>query len=153
MLVRFSVDYLTWHAAHLVIQSLSCFKQTPDLYDLILSWWHSLPLNLGLRGFSYQPDAKLLFLGCRGIIPPLGGTLDLSPILAFVALDVRLLSVHLGDSMAPLAVSLTVYDLYCGSECSTKIRGNCSNRAKSWFLSSSTGRSFQRTYELMERAT
>ena len=28
------------------------------------------------------------FLWCRGIIPPLGGTLDLSPILAFVALDV-----------------------------------------------------------------
>jgi YggT family protein len=25
----------------------------------------------------------------RGIIPPLGGTLDLSPILAFVVLDVR----------------------------------------------------------------
>lgn len=29
---------------------------------------------------------------CRGIIPPLGGTLDLSPILAFVALDVSLTS-------------------------------------------------------------
>jgi YggT family protein len=25
----------------------------------------------------------------RGIIPPLGGTIDLSPILAFVVLDVR----------------------------------------------------------------
>jgi YggT family protein len=25
----------------------------------------------------------------RGIIPPLGGTLDLSPILAFIVLDVR----------------------------------------------------------------
>ena len=27
----------------------------------------------------------------RGLIPPIGGTLDLSPILAFVVLDVRTL--------------------------------------------------------------
>lgn len=42
---------------------------------------------------------------CRGIIPPLGGTLDLSPILAFVALDVSLwscsISIHPHHSPRP----------------------------------------------------
>lgn len=51
---------------------------------LLLSWWPQAPQAV------VSPLATLTdpYLGLfRGIIPPLGGTLDLSPILAFVTLD------------------------------------------------------------------
>ena len=42
----------------------------------------------------------------RGLIPPIGGTLDLSPILAFIVLDVRPLPYLLSSSIfSPLPIS------------------------------------------------
>ena len=43
----------------------------------------------------------------RGIIPPLNGTIDLSPILAFVALDVGLLLLPAHDAHMQLACRRT----------------------------------------------
>lgn len=51
---------------------------------LLLSWWPQAPQAI------VSPLATLTdpYLGLfRGLIPPLGGTIDLSPILAFVTLD------------------------------------------------------------------
>lgn len=53
---------------------------------LVLTWFPNPP------AFIEQPLATVTdpYLGLfRGIIPPIGGTLDLSPILAFVVLNVR----------------------------------------------------------------
>lgn len=43
----------------------------------------------------------------RGIIPPLGGTIDLSPILAFITLDVSL-------SLSEILHSFTVFIIQTG---------------------------------------
>ena len=53
---------------------------------LVLTWFPSPPAQLvGPLASVTDPYLNLF----RGIIPPLGGTIDLSPILAFLVLDVR----------------------------------------------------------------
>ena len=52
---------------------------------LVLTWFPNPPqVILGPLATVCDPYLNLF----RGIIPPLGGTIDLSPILAFVVLDV-----------------------------------------------------------------
>ena len=53
---------------------------------IILTWFPNPPqIIFGPLSTITDPYLNLF----RGIIPPLGGTIDLSPILAFVTLDVR----------------------------------------------------------------
>lgn len=51
---------------------------------LLLSWWPQAPQAI-VSPLATLTDPYLNLF--RGIIPPLGGTIDLSPILAFVTLD------------------------------------------------------------------
>ena len=51
----------------------------------------------------------------RGIIPPLGGTIDLSPILAFVVLDVRLLCPYHDDNDNDTVMILVLLQLFTNS--------------------------------------
>lgn len=53
---------------------------------ILLTWFPQAPEAIS-RPLATVCDPYLNLF--RGIIPPLGGTLDLSPILAFIALDVR----------------------------------------------------------------
>lgn len=59
--------------------------QSALIVRLILTWFPQPPAFL-VNPLSTICDPYLNLF--RGIIPPLGGTLDLSPILAFVVLDV-----------------------------------------------------------------
>ena len=51
---------------------------------LLLSWWPQAPQAI-VQPLATLTDPYLNLF--RGLIPPLGGTIDLSPILAFVTLD------------------------------------------------------------------
>uniref|UniRef100_A0A061S6R8 YggT family protein n=1 Tax=Tetraselmis sp. GSL018 TaxID=582737 RepID=A0A061S6R8_9CHLO len=68
----------------------SGISQTLSLYNaaligrIILTWFPNPPLAL-LSPLSTVCDPYLNLF--RGLIPPIGGTIDLSPILAFVVLD------------------------------------------------------------------
>jgi len=64
---------------------------TAIIVRLVLTWFPSPPAQLvGPLASVTDPYLNLF----RGIIPPLGGTIDLSPILAFLCLDVRFLHFH-----------------------------------------------------------
>jgi len=76
---------------------------TAIIVRLVLTWFPSPPAQLvGPLASVTDPYLNLF----RGIIPPLGGTIDLSPILAFLCLDVRCPdrfndSVHAALSLGP----------------------------------------------------
>ena len=95
---------LTWfpNPPQVIAGPLRCASRTSILHDAFSAMrtaacksqhqclWGSLPLSCQ-TGFGWCARSTLCdpYLNLfRGIIPPIGGTLDLSPILAFVALDV-----------------------------------------------------------------
>lgn len=66
------------------ISSTLSLYQSALILRIILTWFPSAPAAIQ-NPLSTICDPYLNIF--RGIIPPIGGTIDLSPILAFVALD------------------------------------------------------------------
>lgn len=69
------------HIVHLIFQTYTCFL----FVRVVGSWFPSIARSKFMKFVAYYTDPYLNFF--RKIIPPIGGRLDLSPLLGFFGLQ------------------------------------------------------------------